>query len=69
MMPEMDGFQFLEQFRQLPQCRRIPVIVWTAKDLSQDEFDRLRRSAQGVVAKNGNVATTLVEELKAFFSV
>jgi CheY-like chemotaxis protein len=66
MMPEMDGFQFLEQFRQLPRCRRIPVIVWTAKNLSVDEFARLRASAQGVVAKNGNPATTLVEELKTF---
>ena len=69
MMPEMDGFQFLEQFRQLPKCRRIPVIVWTAKDLSSDEFARLRASAQGVVAKNGNVATTLMEELRTFLPV
>ena len=69
MMPEMDGFQFLEQFRQLPRCRRVPVIVWTAKDLSSDEFARLRASAQGVVAKNGNVATTLMQELKTFLPV
>jgi len=69
MMPEMDGFQFLEQFRQVPNCRRIPVIVWTAKDLTSDEFSRLRASAQGVVAKNGNVATTLMDELRTFLPV
>jgi len=69
MMPEMDGFQFLEQFRQLPRCRRIPVIVWTAKDLSVDEFTRLRASAQGVVAKNGSPTTTLVDELKTFLPI
>jgi signal transduction histidine kinase/DNA-binding response OmpR family regulator len=69
MMPEMDGFQFLEQFRQLPNCRRIPVIVWTAKDLTADELARLRASAQGVVAKNGNVATTLMDELRTFLPV
>jgi signal transduction histidine kinase/CheY-like chemotaxis protein len=69
MMPEMDGFQFLEQFRQLPRCRRVPVIVWTAKDLSSDEFVRLRASAQGVVAKNGDVATTLMQELATFLPV
>jgi signal transduction histidine kinase/CheY-like chemotaxis protein len=69
MMPEMDGFQFLEQFRQLPRCRRVPVIVWTAKDLSSDEVARLRASAQGVVAKNGDVATTLMQELKTFLPV
>jgi len=69
MMPEMDGFQFLEQFRKLPACRRIPVIVWTAKDLTSDEFARLRASAQGVVAKNGDVATTLMDELRTFLPV
>jgi signal transduction histidine kinase/DNA-binding response OmpR family regulator len=68
MMPEMDGFQFLERFRQLPECRRIPVIVWTVKNLSSDEFFALKASTQGVVAKDSNSATTLVEELSSLIS-
>jgi CheY-like chemotaxis protein len=28
-MPELDGFQFLEQFRRQSDTRRIPVIVWS----------------------------------------
>ncbi len=68
MMPEMDGFQFLERFRQLPSCRRVPVIVWTAKNLTADEFINLRAAAQGVVAKEQGSATTLVEELRALLA-
>jgi signal transduction histidine kinase/CheY-like chemotaxis protein len=66
MMPEMDGFQFLERFRQLPDCRRVPVIVWTVKNLTADEFVRLRATTQGVVPKDRASATTLVEELSSF---
>jgi hypothetical protein len=63
MMPEMDGFEFLEKFRQIPQCRRVPVVVWTFKDLSIEEHARLLLSAQAVVQK-GNVAAAILEELK-----
>jgi signal transduction histidine kinase/DNA-binding response OmpR family regulator len=68
MMPEMDGFQFLERFRQLPDCRRVPVIVWTVKNLTVDEFVHLRATTQGVVAKDHESATMLVEELSSFIT-
>lgn len=37
MMPEMDGFEFLNQLRQQPEGQKIPVLVVTAKDLSEEE--------------------------------
>jgi PAS domain S-box-containing protein len=40
MMPEMDGFELLAELRQHPQWRAIPVVVVTAKDLTEE--DRLR---------------------------
>jgi CheY-like chemotaxis protein len=61
MMPGMDGFQFLEELRRLPETRRTPVIVWTVKDLTADELARLRSSAQSVVAKGGGAAALLQE--------
>jgi PAS domain S-box-containing protein len=64
LMPEMDGFEFLDRLRRLPSCRRVPVIVWTVKDLTAEEHARLARSAQGVVAK-GEGSATVVEELRA----
>jgi CheY-like chemotaxis protein len=37
MMPEMDGFEFLTQLRQHPQWQSIPVVVITAKELTQED--------------------------------
>ena len=35
-MPGMDGFEFMDELHRSPQDARIPVIVITAKDLSQE---------------------------------
>ena len=66
MMPGMDGFEFLDRFRQVPLCRRVPVIVWTVKDLTAAEALRLRTSAQGVVAKGRDESSTIMDELQVF---
>lgn len=64
LMPGMNGFEFLERFRELPRSRHVPVIVWTIKDLSAGERATLRLSSQAVVPKNGSAA--LMEELSSF---
>jgi PAS domain S-box-containing protein len=66
LMPEMDGFEFLVRFRRVPRCRRVPVIVWTVKDLTAEEHARLRVTAQGVIAKGREGSTAVVDELRAF---
>jgi CheY-like chemotaxis protein len=37
LMPEMDGFEFLTELRQRPEGQKIPVLVVTARDLSDEE--------------------------------
>jgi CheY-like chemotaxis protein len=64
LMPAMNGFEFVERFRELPGSRHVPVIVWTIKDLTARERATLRLSSQAVVAKSGSAA--LMEELRAF---
>jgi len=65
MMPGVDGFEFLDRFRRLPDGRSTPVIVWTSKDVTADERARLRASAQAVVLKGRGQGPTLLEELQA----
>jgi PAS domain S-box-containing protein len=36
MMPDMDGFEFLTELRQHPEWQSIPVVVVTAKDLTEE---------------------------------
>jgi len=64
MMPGMDGFEFLDELRRVPACRRVPVIVWSVKDLTAAERARLRRTAQGVVAKGRVRSSSVVDQLR-----
>jgi CheY-like chemotaxis protein len=51
VMPDMDGFQFLDRFRQVEHHRQVPVLIWTVKDLSSDERGRLQANAQAILQK------------------
>ena len=37
MMPEMDGFEFLQELHRRPEGQTIPVLVLTAKHLTDEE--------------------------------
>jgi CheY-like chemotaxis protein len=63
LMPNLDGFEFLACLRQSGAGRRTPVIVWTMKELSQEEWVRLNLSAQAVVVKAQGPAV-LIQELR-----
>ncbi|HEY1813987.1 MAG TPA: response regulator [Kofleriaceae bacterium] len=65
IMPGMTGFEFLDQLRTTPTAHAVPVIVWTSKDLSDDERTRLRKSAHAVVSKGNEGNARVVAELAA----
>jgi signal transduction histidine kinase/DNA-binding response OmpR family regulator len=52
LMPEMDGFEFLEELRHRAEWRDIPVVVVTAKDLTEDDHHRLNGEVEGVLQKD-----------------
>jgi len=53
MMPVMDGFEFLSRLRQDPEFPDLPVIVVTAKDLTDDDRARLDGLVTQVLRKGG----------------
>jgi len=63
MMPEMDGFSFLEALRQQAAWRSIPVVVVTAKDLTAEDRQRLNGYVQYVVHKGSQTREDLLKEL------
>jgi signal transduction histidine kinase/response regulator of citrate/malate metabolism len=65
VMPEMDGFEFLERVRALPRHRHTPIVLWTVKTLSHEELVLVRRSACSVVSK-GAAGKSLLTELRAY---
>jgi len=65
MMPEMDGFEFLEAFRKQPGCAQITVVVMTAKILTPADHLRLRGQVSQVVAKANLSPEMLAAEIRS----
>jgi len=68
LMPGMDGFGFLARFREVPSRKRTPVIVWTMKDLTAQDYLRLHDLAQAVMMKQSGEPTRLIDELRTLLS-
>jgi len=63
MMPVMDGFEFLHELRQRPEWREIPVVVVTAKSLTEEDRRLLDGCVANVVEKGAHDRQTLVDEV------
>jgi PAS domain S-box-containing protein len=67
MLPGMDGFTFLREFRRREHCSHVPVLVWTVKDLTSEERDKLLSNAQAIITKGkdrrGTLLATLADHL------
>jgi CheY-like chemotaxis protein len=53
MMPEMDGFEFIDEVRQHEDWREIPIIVITARDVTAEDRTRLNGRVESVIRKGG----------------
>jgi CheY-like chemotaxis protein len=63
MMPEMDGFEFLEVVRADPRWRNLPVIVVTARELSDAERAFLSGNVQQILLKGATSKDELLRRL------
>jgi CheY-like chemotaxis protein/anti-sigma regulatory factor (Ser/Thr protein kinase) len=52
MMPKMDGFEFLDELRRRRDWQDIPVVVITAKDLTDEDRDRLNGGVERIIQKS-----------------
>jgi CheY-like chemotaxis protein/anti-sigma regulatory factor (Ser/Thr protein kinase) len=69
LMPEMDGFAFLEQFRLLEGGARIPVVVITAKDLTAEDHRRLNGRVEGILQKRLDSPAVVLAEVNRLLSL
>jgi CheY-like chemotaxis protein/anti-sigma regulatory factor (Ser/Thr protein kinase) len=68
MMPEMDGFEFVAEFRRHEAWRAIPIVVVTAKDLSHDDRERLNGHVQKILQKGTHGREQLLAEVRELVS-
>jgi len=64
MMPVMDGFDFLTALRARPEWQHIPVVVVTAKDLTEGDRERLNGMVEEVLEKNAYTREQLLERMR-----
>ncbi len=63
-MPVMDGFAFLKALRARPHGRNVPVVVLTARDVTEAEQASLARQADRVVLKGSVSLRELAKDLR-----
>jgi signal transduction histidine kinase/CheY-like chemotaxis protein len=66
MMPEMDGFEFLDALAARADWRQVPVILITARDLSDEDHLRLTGQVARIVQKGTTDFGTLLDTIKEF---
>jgi CheY-like chemotaxis protein len=65
MMPLMDGFEFATEVRKRQRWREIPIIVLTAKELTDDDRRRLNGDVQRIVHKSTMSRDQILKEIHA----
>jgi GAF domain-containing protein/DNA-binding response OmpR family regulator/HAMP domain-containing protein len=63
MMPEMDGFAVVEALREDPSTRSLPILVLTAKALTEEDRRRLNGRIERLLQKAGADPEALLAEI------
>ena len=65
-LPDMSGFELLEQVQSDEALRRLPIIVFTGRDISDAEESQLKKSAKSIVLKGVRSPERLLDETALF---
>jgi signal transduction histidine kinase/DNA-binding response OmpR family regulator len=69
MMPEMDGMQFVAEMRSNEAWQHIPIIVVTAKTLTEKDYTQLRGQVETIVQKAEYTPKHLVTEIRNILAI
>ncbi len=65
-LPDMSGFELIEAIKRAPDIREIPVIVYTGKELTEQEETKLRHVAESIIVKDVKSPERLLDETALF---
>ena len=65
-LPDISGFELLERIREQPHIRELPIVVFTGKELSEEDDLQLLRMAESVVLKGVQSPERLLDETTLF---
>jgi signal transduction histidine kinase/CheY-like chemotaxis protein len=64
VMPEIDGFEVIQRVKQNPMWKDIPIIVLTAKDLTDMDWRVLQQSVNRIMQKSSMAEENLISEVR-----
>jgi CheY-like chemotaxis protein len=65
-LPDMNGFDLLDQVEAESSLRDLPIVVFTGKDLSVEEENRLLKVAKSIIIKGVQSPERLLDETALF---
>ena len=65
-LPDMSGFELMEKIKESEQLNKIPIIVYTGRDMNKDEARQLEKLANTVVLKTSDSTERLLDETALF---
>jgi len=64
MMPVMDGFEFVMEMRKREELQTIPIVVVTAKDITEEDRRRLNGGVVALIERGGLDQESLLAQLR-----
>lgn len=65
-LKDVSGFKILEEIQGMPGLHRLPIIIYTGKDLTQKEESRLKKMAKSIIVKSVRSQERLLDETSLF---
>ena len=68
VMPEMDGFTFIEELHKHPDWHSIPIVVLTAKEITPEDCQKLNGCVENVIQKGASSFDDLLDQVRGLMS-
>jgi CheY-like chemotaxis protein len=65
-LPDISGFDLLDKIGHNPRLRDLPIVIYTAQELSRREVAKLKRYAKTIVIKDARSPERLLDETALF---
>jgi len=63
-LPDIEGFEVLKQIKETAELKNVYVIIYSGKDLSEEELMKYSKYTDRIVIKSGSSYKRLIDELK-----
>ena len=65
-LSDISGFDLVEKIKQNPSMSFLPIIIYTGRDLSKEEQQRLEQQAESIIIKGVKSSERLLDEVTLF---